>query len=777
MTPTRPGASAGGKSPSSGIPGAVDQGQEEAADAAHCSPAATGNEGPESRLGSGLRRDAIWFLVIFLTAVSLRGVYLYQVRSCPFFGHEIMDPLFHRHWGEAIAAGRTFMEGPYFRAPLYPWFLGAVYRIFGQTDLAPRIIQIVVGSLSCGLVYLIGRQAFTRRVGILAGLAAASYWMFLYFEAELLIVCLAVFLDLLLIWLLVTIQDRRSAWLWLMAGAVLGLSAIARPTILLFAPGVLIWLGVLHRSSRRRASSYAACFILGCALFIAPVTVRNYVVGGDRVLISSAAGVNFFIGNNPRSDGMTAIVPGTPAEWWAGYEAQIERAEKAAGRPLKASQVSQYYWREALGFMREQPTRAAKLMGKKLRLFWSRWEVSNNQDVRFVTDNFAPVVRYLPLTFWVVGPLGLLGLLISLGQSRRLFPLWGFVLIYMVGVVAFFVTARYRLPVVPILILLGSSAVFWSLDAIRSARWLSVGLAGAVLVSAAVLVAHVPQGVEAGMAQSYGSAGISLAQRGQTAEAEEYLLEAIERYEVQPNVWFALAAIRMQQGRFLDAERCLQQTLAFDPAYPDARKHLGFVLNRQGKLEGAISQFTRALESSPDDPKLYANLGGSLIKQGRTEEGLEMLRRGVRLDPGTVRSFENIGRALIGTGRFAAAVSVLEAGVGEAQDDVRMLTLLAKLLASCPDATLRDGHRALQYAERACQLQRWADPDALDAVAAAHYALGHVNQAIKTARRAMQMAAQQGNSKLAAGIAKRLRTYESALAPPGSGGRPTPQDR
>ena len=279
------------------------------------------------------------------------------------------------------------------------------------------------------------------------------------------------------------------------------------------------------------------------------------------------------------------------------------------------------------------------------------------------------------------------------------------------------------------------------------------------------------------MAQSYGSAGISLAQRGQTAEAEEYLLEAIERYEVQPNVWFTLGTIRMQQGRFLDAERCLQQTLAFDPAYPDARKHLGVVLSRQGKLEGAISQFTRALESSPDDPKLYANLGGVLIQQGRTEEGVEMLRRGVRLDSGTLRRFEMIGRALMGTRRFAAAVGVLEAGLGESEDDVRILTLLAKLLASCPDATLRDGHRALQYAERACELRGWEDPDALDAVAAAHYALGHRDQAVKTARQAMQMATQQGNPKLAAGIARRLQAYESALAPSGSGGRPTPQNR
>ena len=601
--------------------------------------------------------------------------------------------------------------------------------------------------------------------------------MFLYFEAELLATWLAMFLNLLLVWLLLETGARRGAWRWLVNGGLLGLSAIARPNILLFAPAVLVWLGFLHRSSWRRALSYAGCFILGTALFIAPVTVRNYVVGDDRVLISSAAGVNFFIGNNPGSDGMTAIVPGTPAEWWAGYEAQIGRAEKATGRPLKASEVSQYYWREGLRFMWDRPGEAAALLGRKLAIFWSRWEVSNNQDIRFVTDNFAPVVKFLPLSFWAVGSLGLLGLLISFGQLRRLFPLWGFVLIYMVSVVAFFVTARYRLPVVPALMVLGSNAVFWCIEAVRSTRWPSLGLAAAVLAAAAVLLWRVPEGVEAGMAQSYGSAGILLTQQGRTAEAEEYLAESVKRYEAQPKIWFTLGMIRMQQGRSGQAEDCLRQTLAFEPAYPEARKHLGFVLGRQGNLNGAIDQFTRALASSPDDAKLYANLGGVLIQRGRTQEGVEILRQGVRIDPSSVRGFESIAGALCTRGRFADALSVLEAGVADSGEDIGLLTMLAITLATCPDVHLRDGARALQYAERACELTGWADPQALEATAAAHYALGRLDKAVDTTRRAANLAASQGNLALAAKIRRRLGLYESMLESPDSGSGPTSDDQ
>lgn len=747
-----------------------------AADGAGRDAVATGSDRAGRWLGLRRRPDLYGFLIIFVVALGLRGVYLYQVRSCPFFGHEIMDPAFHREWGVAIAAGETFTEGPYFRGPLYPWFLGLIYWLFGESDLAPRIVQIVIGAASCGLVYLIGVQAFRRRTGLLAGLAAATYWVFLYFEAELLIAWLAVFLDLLLVWLLLRAQERQSPWPWLVAGGVLGLSALARPSVLLFAPAILIWLGVLHRSSWRRVLGCAGCFVLGCVLLVVPVTVRNYVAGGDRVLISSSAGVNFFIGNNPGSDGMTAIVPGTPAEWWAGYYAQIERAEQAAGRRLKASEVSRYYWREAFKFMRAQPGQATALLVNKLRLFWSRWEISNNQDIRFVTDNFTPVVRFLPLTFWVVGPLGLLGLLLSLGRARRLFPLWGFVLVYMVGVVAFFVTARYRLPVVPVLMVLGSHALFWCIDALRAARWRSVAWAMLVLVPAAVLVSHVPEGVEVGEAQTCGSAGIVLAEQGRTAEAEEYLQESLRRYTGQPKVWFTLGLIRMQQGDLVEAEACLSRTVALAPDHAEARKHLGFVLARQDKTDGAILQFTRALALSPDDAQLHANLGSVLIQSGRIPEGIERLRRSTQLDPRTIRSFESTAQALVSGRRFADALLVLEAGVAESPENVGLLSLLARVLAVSPERRLRDEPRAVQYAERACELSGRSDPAALDTLAAAYFAVGRVDEALAAAQRAERLAVQQGKEQLTAAIRARLRVYQSRLAAPGSQPSTTPDN-
>lgn len=718
------------------------------------------------------RRDAAYLVIVVVVALVLRAIYLYQVRSCPFYGNELVDPKYYRAWGEAIAAGETFVAGPYFRAPLYPWFLGLIYTLFGRSDLAPRLIQIIVGSLSCGLVYLLGRRVYDRRVGIIAGLAAATYWVFLYFESELLIVWLAVFLDLLLIWLLLRAADDERAWPWMLCGGVLGVSALARPNVLLFAPAVIIWQVVLFWPKVRRALLRAACFSAGVAIFILPVTVRNYIVEDDLVLISSSAGVNFYIGNNPRSDGMTAMIAGMPGEVGPAYQAQVGRAEEAVGHKLTASQVSRYYFGEALSFLWDHPGQAAGLMARKLAYFWSRWEIANNQDPRFVTENFTPVVGLLPLSFAMVGPLGLLGLVLSFRRARRLFPLWGFVLVYMVSVVLFFVTARFRVPVVPVLMVLGAHALLWCVGAVRGRQWRSLAAAAGVLIVAAVLVAPIPPGVEAGVAQSYAMAGIALGNEGKIAEAESYLLESVRRFEPQPKAWFTLAMLSMQQRDYAKAEHYLSKTLTYDPAHPDARKHLAFVLSQTGRPGDAIALYRQVLKMSPDDAKVWTNLGGMLIQQSRMDEGIDALIKGVRLDRTQAGRISSTAQALARLGRLGDARRVLEAGVEALPHNVKTMSSLAIWLATAPDTRYRDVPRAKGLARRACELSRWSSATALDALGAAEFASGNVVEAIDLARRAADLAVSQGRDRQAEHIRKRLGLYESRLGAQRSRGRP-----
>lgn len=732
------------------------------------SPPAEDARAPGDR-GSRWGWDVLWLGAIVLTAFVLRLIYVLQLQASPYFNLHVMDPGYHHEWATAFAAGKPFWDEVYFRAPLYPWFLGTIYWLFGsESGMTPRIVQAVLGSLSCGLLYLIGRRVFSRPVGVIAGFSAATYWVLLYFDAELLLPVLLVFLDLILLWLLLWTGDRRSPLAWGLCGIALGISAIARPNILLLAPALVVWILVLHRPHWRRFWGYSACLFFGTILPILPITIRNYIVGGELVLIASQGGVNFYIGNNPHSNGRSAIIQGDPGAWRACYAAQLARAEKAEGRPLTASEVSRWYFHQALRFMGREPVRAGRLLLAKLGYFWSHWEVSNNQDMRFIAAHFTPVARYLPLGFWIVGPLGVLGLLLSLRRAKELFPLWGFVLIYMLSVVLFFVTARFRVPVVVVLILLGSYAVCWCASALRARRWGSLSFATLVLIIMGLVAARTPPNVDLLMIQEHRETGIALACQDRFEEAEQVLSEYVKRAEatnwtLAAEPLYHLGRVRIEQGKVAEAVRPLEQALEIQSYFPDARRLLGFTLAALGRFEESVAQYERIVRHEPEDAAARANLAGGLARLGRMEEATAEMLRAIEIEPRHTRSLIETTKVLRFQGRSDDALRLLRAAVERFPEDLLLTAALVKMLARSSNAAARA--EAVRLGEEACERTSGANARVLDAAALAQFRVGRPAQAVATARQALDVANRQGQTTLADEIEHSLRRYEAARRP------------
>jgi len=499
------------------------------------------------------RTTVLWFCLVLAVAFGLRLAYLEQLRASPFFEHPVMDARVHHDWAATFARGEEWSVDPrngeplpYFRAPLYVWFLGTIYAVFGtDPGFTPRLIQSMLGALSCALVFLLGQRLFSRPTGILAGLGAALCWTLVYFDNELLIVPLIVFLDLVFLYLLVLASSERAHWaLWPAAGFMLGLSAIARPNILLLAPPICLWILVAGRGAggwwlgrwrRRWLRGLAAGVAFGMALLlpILPVTLRNVVVGNDTVLIASQGGVNFYIGNNPRTDCVTAVVPDTPRDWWGGYFASQAMAARELGHAPKPSEVSRYFFGKSFEFWRNEPGKALYVLYMKTRYFFCRQEFANNKCLYTYTEEFTPIARWLVVSYWIVVPLGLLGLGLTLANRRRrlrLFPLWGFVLVYTFSVVLFFIAARFRMPVVPPLIIFGAFALCWIAKAVRRRRWSRLASATLVLTPLFWLALQVPGfsfgEVYINRGESYFNLGGELARRGEWDEALTYLRRA-----------------------------------------------------------------------------------------------------------------------------------------------------------------------------------------------------------------------------------------------------------
>lgn len=758
-------------------------------------------EAPDVATSGSERLDWLLLAGVVAAAFAVRLVYVLMLQDSPLFEHPIVDARYHDEWATDLAAGRPFIEGPYFRAPLYALMLGQIYAISDHSYLAPRLVQIVLGSASCGLVFAIGRLLFDRRVATVAGLASATYWILIYFDGELLVPTLIVFLDLLLILLLARAARKPSPLAFGLAGVALGLSAISRANVLLFAPVIVGWMWLCFGRDLRRTLVHGAAITAGCLLIVLPVTIRNYVVGDDFVLVASSGGVNFYIGNNPDSDGMTAIVPGTPGDFWGGHRASVERAEKARGRKLAPSEVSDYYYEQGLEYITSQPGAALELTFRKLRYFWTRWEIPNNKHIPFWTERFTPFMAFLPLGFAVVGPLGLLGMVLCRRRALELFPLWGFVLVYMVSVVSFFATARFRAPVLAPLMLLGAFAAVHVYDAFRRDGAKALLLPVAVLVPAALFVNLGERpGAENIEAISHESLAQAYGRIDALDVAEQSHRDALRYDPAFLTARYNLATILAKTQRYEEAVTELQRALETPPRerrgetvamVAGAHNQLGVALNNSNRREEAVEHFRESIELNPDPKhtRTRQNLATTLIALERNTEAIEVLRTVLEIDPALASERERLadllftlGRpeeavpeyeallrsrgdeatrlklsdALSLSGRYAEAVEVLRAGLATASPG--LMNNLAWKLATAPDAKARDGAEAVRIAGLACPKPPDCHPAFLDTLAAGLAEIGDFERAAALADAALEGVLASGEPDAAAN-AQAIRTH------------------
>jgi len=567
---------------------------------------------PEAPPPAWARPDGLWLLAIVGLALLLRLIYVFQYQANPFFDHPIMDSRNHDLWARSYLSGEPFLPGhPYFRAPLYPWFLAACYRLFGDGYLAPRLAQALLGALSCGLVFLIARCFHGRWASAGAGLAAAGCWLMIHFDAELLDVPLGLFLNLLGLYLFTRAWQGGALRFHAAAGLALGLAAIARPTVLLFAALAAAALWLANRREPRAALRRAGILVAACLVPILPITIRNALVGGDFVPIASQGGLNLYIGNHPGADGTTAELPGGMADWRGSYFESIAMAEQALGRKLRPSEVSAHFTRESLRFAAGSPGEWLALMGRKFRLFWNRAELADNQPIRFFAERYAPIARWLPVGFGLLAPLGALGLLLALRDPRRFFPLWGYTAASAAAVIAFFVTTRFKMPAVPGLILLAAGAVEWGAGALRARRRGPLLAAALALAALAAWTHSRPAGVDPQEAHAYEILGMREMERGDAAAGIEHFragLRAGPRFAAGLHI--RLGHALLARGDLAGAEREFAAGLQCEARHPRefamGTLGLGLIAEQRGDLSAALAHYGETLRLDPEQAEARA---------------------------------------------------------------------------------------------------------------------------------------------------------------------------
>jgi Flp pilus assembly protein TadD/4-amino-4-deoxy-L-arabinose transferase-like glycosyltransferase len=617
-----------------------------------------------------------WVWGVLALALGLRLLYLTDLRHTPFFAHPQMDALYHDQWARRLAAGDWWGKEVFFRAPLYPYFLGVVYAVFGPHYLLVRVIQFAVGAGTALLTSVFAYPRFGRFAAVTAGLLVALHGPLIYFEGELLLVVLEAPLFLLTAWSLDRALSRGTVRSWIGAGVVAGTAALVRPTVLAVVPVVAVYLLVRHRGRGLRPAFLYAGIVL---LTLSPVLIRNYAVGRDVVPVASQGGLNFFLGNNPDADGMAAIAPEFRRTWEGQIHDSTRAAELAVGRPLKPSQVSRYWYRRAAAWAIHDPGAFLKLDLLKLGYFWDAFEIPNNQDYYFFS-RMSRIFRTPFLSgFGILCPLALAGL--ALGLLRRRLPFaWVAVPAVLAAViVAFFVCGRY---LTPLLAIWGGYGLADAVTGIRSGHRRRFLAYGAVLIvfSWAVNADLFHHRLQHSYAESYLRLAVFYSKAGDTAEA---FAAAKSSVMVEPGFadgWNNLGVLEAQRGTLAAARQDFTTAILLDPAHPKALGNLAALACQEGRRVEADSLARRTLAAADHAPKALMDAGVVLGNLGRLSEALVAFRRVVELEPANAAARLGEARALTALGRRDDARSALER-VPPASRTPGMVSLLKELSA------------------------------------------------------------------------------------------------
>ncbi|MBA7627736.1 Beta-barrel assembly-enhancing protease [subsurface metagenome] len=218
--------------------------------------------------------------------------------------------------------------------------------------------------------------------------------------------------------------------------------------------------------------------------------------------------------------------------------------------------------------------------------------------------------------------------------------------------------------------------------------------------------------------------------QGKLNEAVACFNELLKQNEYSTEVHNSLATALVMQKKYEEAIEHLAKTLELDPEYPAAHHKMGIALATSGRIDEAIVHFNEALRINPDQAEVRVNLGIAYTQLGKYELAIQNWTRVVELEPNSANA-------------------------------VNALNNLAWLLATTGDASIQDANKAVGCAQRACELTEYKAPTSLDTLAAAYAAAGRFDDALKTARQAVNIAKVRGQEKLVSEIQSRIELYQT----------------
>ncbi len=264
-------------------------------------------------------------------------------------------------------------------------------------------------------------------------------------------------------------------------------------------------------------------------------------------------------------------------------------------------------------------------------------------------------------------------------------------------------------------------------------------------------------------AQACNNLGNALIRKGETSQAVGFYQKALEIDPTYAAAHNNVGIAYFQTGRVDEAVLHYRKALRLKPGYVEAHKNLGNALFEKGQTNEATAHYRTALELNPDFAEVHYDLGTASLKAGQLDAAKTQLERALELKPDYAEAHNNLGTTLLEKGLAREAAAHYEQAARINPKDPLALNNFAWILATSPEASLRDGARAVELAQRANQISGGNHPTFLQTLAAAYAESGRFAEADETAERALSLATAQGNYPLAEAIRSGRNLYQAGM--------------
>jgi 4-amino-4-deoxy-L-arabinose transferase-like glycosyltransferase len=354
--------------------------------------------------------------------------------------------------GRAIAQGKGFSNiyhgstGPTsWEPPLYPYLVGAVFRVFGIYSQLSAIVLLTIDSLfsalTCIPIFLIARRCFGEKVAIASAWTWALYpWAIYWCTTWIWETSLSTLLLATLFWLALTMGEHEGLKSWILFGLLWGVAVLCNASLTAFLPASGLW--VAHDYANRGKRWLGGAVIASLVFFVCltPWEIRNYRTFGHFIFVRGDFGEQLRMGNGPGARGtwMIDLIPSRNELEFAKYASMGEVAYAAEQK------------REAVQFIKEKPRRFLVLCVKRFMYYWGGnprspiWQPKTLENIFAITTAIA----------------GFGGLIRSI--RKRIPGAWLFFWLILLYPPVYYVTfpnIRYRQPIEPYIVVMGTSVI------------------------------------------------------------------------------------------------------------------------------------------------------------------------------------------------------------------------------------------------------------------------------------------------------------------------------